>query len=83
MKHDIMNLYIYLFWGKRYCSWLMTYATNRKAEGSIPDEVVNIFQLANSSSRTMALGLNRPLKEMSTRKSFWRLKRGLHVRPKT
>jgi hypothetical protein len=39
-------------------------ATNRKVADSIPDCVIGIF---HSSGRTMALGLNQPLTEMSTR----------------
>jgi hypothetical protein len=45
----------------------MHYATNRKVEGSIPDEVIEFFNLSNRSSRTMALGLTQPLTEMCTR----------------
>jgi hypothetical protein len=41
-------------------------ATNRKVVGSSPDEV-DFLNLANSSSRTIALGSTQPLTEMSTR----------------
>jgi hypothetical protein len=47
--------------------WLMHCATNRKVAGSIPDEVVGVFNLPNPSSRTMALGSTQPLTEESTR----------------
>jgi hypothetical protein len=33
----------------------------------VPDEVDFFFSLSNPSSRTMALGSNQPLTEMSTR----------------
>jgi hypothetical protein len=35
--------------------------------GSIPDEVIGIFNLPNPSSRPMALGSTQPLTEMSAR----------------
>jgi hypothetical protein len=35
--------------------------------GSIPDEVIEIFNLPNPSSRTMAPGLTQPITEISTR----------------
>jgi hypothetical protein len=41
-------------------------ATSRKA-GSIPDEVIGIFNWHNPFSRTMALGSIQPLREMSSR----------------
>jgi hypothetical protein len=34
---------------------------------------LNIFNLPNHSSRTMALELTQPLTEMSTGKCFWRV----------
>jgi hypothetical protein len=40
---------------------------NRKAAGSIPDEVIGFFTLPNPSCRTMALGSTLPLTEMSTK----------------
>jgi hypothetical protein len=45
--------------------------TSRKVAGSIPDYVIGIFHLHNPSGRTMALGLNQPLTEMSTRNISW------------
>jgi hypothetical protein len=42
------------------------YATSRKVTGSSPDEV-DIFNLPNPSSRTLALGSTQPLTEMSAR----------------
>jgi hypothetical protein len=47
--------------------WLRLYATSREVAGSIPCEVIRFFILPNSSSRTMALELNQPLTEISTR----------------
>jgi hypothetical protein len=36
-------------------------ATSRKVAGSIPDGVIAIFHLLNSSGRSMALGSNKTL----------------------
>jgi hypothetical protein len=47
------------------------YATSRKAAGLIPDEVIDFFNLRNTSSSTMALEFTQPLTEMSSRKYFW------------
>jgi hypothetical protein len=47
--------------------WLRHYATSQKVAGSIPGEVIRFFIWPNLSSRTMALGSTRPLREMSTR----------------
>jgi hypothetical protein len=52
--------------GYTLCSWLRHYATSRKVAGSSPDEV-DIFNLPNPSSRTVALWSTQPLTEMSTR----------------
>jgi hypothetical protein len=38
-----------------------------KFAGSIPDEVIGIFNLPNPSSRTVVVGSTQPLTEMSTR----------------
>jgi hypothetical protein len=38
-----------------------------KVAGSIPDEGIGFFNLPNPSSRTMTLGSNQPLTEMSVR----------------
>jgi hypothetical protein len=46
---------------------LWHYAACQKAAGSIPDEVIEFFNLPNPSSRTMGLGSTQPLSEMSTR----------------
>jgi hypothetical protein len=43
------------------------YARSRKVAGSIPDDVTEIFNWPNPSSRTVALGSTQPLTEMSTR----------------
>jgi hypothetical protein len=48
-------------------SWLRHYATSRKVAGSNPEEVIELFNRLNPSSRTMALGSIQPLTEMSTR----------------
>jgi hypothetical protein len=49
----------------RYC------ATNRKVAGSIPADIIGFFRWHNPSDRTMALGSNQPLTEMSTRRISW------------
>jgi len=49
-------------------------ATSRKVAGSIPDGVIEIFQLHNPTGRTMALGSTQPLTEMSTRNISWGVK---------
>jgi hypothetical protein len=41
-----------------------------KLAGSIPDEAIGFFYWPNPSSLTMALGLTRPVTEMSTRNLF-------------
>jgi len=51
-------------------------ATSRKVAGSIPDGIIGIFHSHNPSGRTMALGSNQPLTEMSTREYFLRGKGG-------
>jgi hypothetical protein len=38
-----------------------------KVADSISDEVIGLYNLPNPSSRTVALGVTRPLKERSTR----------------
>ena len=45
--------------------------TNRKVAGSIPDVVIGIFRLHNSSVRTLTLWSTQSLTEMSTRKISW------------
>jgi hypothetical protein len=52
--------------GMRWRSWLRHYATSRKVAGSNPGEV-DIFNLPNPFSCTMALESTKPLTEMSTR----------------
>jgi hypothetical protein len=39
----------------------------REVAGSIPDDVIGLFNWSNPSSRTMALGSTQTLTEMSTR----------------
>jgi hypothetical protein len=53
--------------GTRWRSWLRHCATNRKAPGSISDVVSVLFNWHNPYSRTVALGFNQTLTEMSTR----------------
>jgi hypothetical protein len=54
--------------------WLRYCVTNRKVAGSIPDSVIGIFHLHNTSDRTMALGSTQLLTEMSTRSISWGVK---------
>jgi hypothetical protein len=58
------TIYIYIYWGTRYHSWLRHYATRR--EGSILEEV-DFYNWLNPSNRTKTLGSTQPLTEMSTR----------------
>jgi len=51
--------------GTAVAQWLRCCATNRKVAGLIP---------AGVTDRTMALGSNQPLTEMSTRSISWGLK---------
>jgi hypothetical protein len=46
---------------------LRQYATREKVAGPIPDEVIELFNLPNISSPSMALGSTQLLTEMSTR----------------
>ena len=61
----------YYCWATRWHSRLRHCATSRKVAGSIPDGVTGIFHWHNPSGRTMALGSNQPLTEMSTRNVSW------------
>ena len=45
---------------------------SRKAAGSIPDGVIDIFHRHNPSGLTMVLGSTQSLTEMSTKNIFWR-----------
>ena len=47
---------------------------NRKVAGSIPDDVIGIFQWHNPSDRTMSLGLTQLLTEMNTMNISWGVK---------
>jgi hypothetical protein len=60
---------IYFERDKRHRSWLRHCATSFKVAGSIPDEVIDFFNLPNPSSCTMSLGLTQSLIEMRARKS--------------
>ena len=46
-------------------------ATSRKVAASIPDGVTGILHRHNPSGRTIALGLTKPLTEISTRNISW------------
>jgi hypothetical protein len=56
-----------------------THATSRMVAGSIPDEVIEVFNCHNPFNRTMALGSTHPLTEMSTRNLPGNKRR--HLRP--
>jgi hypothetical protein len=47
--------------------WLRHHATSRNVAGSYPDEVIELLNLRNPSSCTVALGSTQPLTEMITR----------------
>jgi len=49
-------------------------ATSRKVEGSVPDVVIGIFHLHNTSGRTVAVVSTQHLIEMSTRNVSWGVK---------
>jgi len=50
-------------------------ATSHKVAGLIPDGAIAIFYWLNSSGRTLTLGSNQSLKEMSTRTISWEKRR--------
>jgi hypothetical protein len=60
-------------WGTAVAQWLRYCATNQKVAGSIPDVVMEFSIDINPSDRTMALGSNQPLTEMSTGSISWRV----------
>jgi hypothetical protein len=70
-KDDYVNvMYLILLARAHGSSWLRRYATIQKGTGSITGDQWIIFSdLPNASSRIMALGLNQPLTEISTRTS--------------
>jgi hypothetical protein len=50
------------------------YATSWKIAGSISNGVIGVIHWFNLASSTMAMGLTQPLKEISTRDIFWKVK---------
>jgi hypothetical protein len=60
----------------RWNSRLRHCATSLKVAGSIPDGAIGIFHWHKPSGRTMALGSNQPLTQMSTRNISWGSKGG-------
>jgi hypothetical protein len=67
VPHYFLMIYFNSLLYYRFPSSLRHYATSRKFAGSIPDEVIRLFNRPNPSSRTMALGSTQPQAEMSTR----------------
>jgi hypothetical protein len=67
---EITTGHLFVIGGIRKGSWFRHYATSRNASGSIPD-VIGFFNWPNPSSRTMNLGSNQPLTEMSIRNIPW------------
>jgi hypothetical protein len=61
-------------WCTRWRRWLRHCTKSRKVAGFIPDGVIGIFYLQDSSGRSMALGLIQPLTEISTRNVSWGVK---------
>jgi hypothetical protein len=65
---DFISLLLFFFRNNESSlCWLRHYATSRKAAGSIPNDVIEFFNLPNPSSRTVVLGSTQPLIEISTR----------------
>ena len=62
---------VYCYQGTAVAQWLRFCAKNRKVTGSIPDDVIGIFNAYNPSDRTMVLVSSQPLTEMSTRSISW------------
>jgi hypothetical protein len=63
----VLNGHMTAFWSTGWLTrCLISYTVSRKVENSIPDEVIEFFNLPNPSSRTMALGSTQPPTEMST-----------------
>jgi hypothetical protein len=61
-------------------SCLRYYATNRKVEGSIPDEVTETFLIYLVLPATLRKsGFTQLLTEMNTSQCFWGVKRGLYA----
>ena len=67
---DIEVACLYM-WGTWWHSWLRHCATSWKVTSLIPDGVFEVFHWLNPSSRTVALVLTQPLKEMSTKSISW------------
>jgi hypothetical protein len=65
---------------RHYRSWSRHYVTSSKDTGSIPDEVIWLFNRPNPSNCTMAMESTQPLKEMSTRNLPGGSKGGRRVR---
>ena len=71
----LVSFWLDCFWANIRCilnEYLFIYlhlhcATGRKIAGSIPDGIIGTFLWLNLSGRTMNLGLNQSLTEMSTR----------------
>jgi hypothetical protein len=62
------DTYTHFFsWGTQWRSWLRHRAASRRAAGSVPDGVIEIFHSHNPSDYTVALGSTQPVTEKSTR----------------
>ena len=68
------NILIYTSAGTAVAQLLRCCARNGKVAGSFPDGVIGIFHWHNPSDRTVALGPNQPVTEMSTRSASWGVK---------
>jgi hypothetical protein len=66
----LRNFYISLL-GTAVAQWLRYCATNQKVAASIQDGVMELFIDIYPSDRTMVLGSNQPLTEMSTGSICW------------
>ena len=58
----------------RWSSWLRYWATSGRSRGLIRNGFIGIFDWYNPFSRTLALGMTQPLREMSTKNISWAVK---------
>jgi hypothetical protein len=71
----------YIMMGQAVASLVETLYYKLEGRGvRVPIRSSNFFNSPNPFSSTMALGLTQPGRLMSTKKCFWGIKRGQHVR---
>jgi hypothetical protein len=69
MSYEVVMVMTLIFYSVR--SWIRYYATSRKVDGSIPNEVIGILRLLSLSDHTVTLGSTEPLTQISTRCMCW------------